>query len=61
MDARIKSGHDECVCVYTAILVFKDIARHCERSEAIHGAKEKNGLLRFARNDDKIQLHVPPA
>jgi hypothetical protein len=26
--------------------------RHCERSEAIHGAaKRKNGLLRFARND----------
>jgi hypothetical protein len=25
--------------------------RHCERSEAIHQAAEKNGLLRFARND----------
>ena len=28
------------------------IARHCERSEAIHlAAQRKNGLLRFARND----------
>ncbi|MBA2399455.1 MAG: hypothetical protein H0V72_12270 [Bradyrhizobium sp.] len=27
--------------------------RHCERSEAIHlAAQRKNGLLRFARNDD---------
>jgi hypothetical protein len=26
--------------------------RHCERSEAIHGAaKTRNGLLRCARND----------
>ena len=27
--------------------------RHCERSEAIHRAAKKNGLLRFARNDDE--------
>ena len=25
--------------------------RHCERSEAIHAATRKSGLLRFARND----------
>jgi hypothetical protein len=28
--------------------------RHCERSEAIHlAARRKNGLLRFARNDER--------
>ena len=32
--------------------------RHCERSEAIHGAaKRKNGLLRFARND--VETRAP--
>jgi hypothetical protein len=35
------------------------IHRHCERSEAIHGAaKKKNGLLRCARNDD-ANCHRP--
>ena len=31
--------------------------RHCERSEAIHLRRGKNGLLRFARNDG--DLFVP--
>ena len=38
--------------------------RHCERSEAIHvAAQRKNGLLRFARNDDKPHLRssIPAA
>jgi hypothetical protein len=30
--------------------------RHCERSEAIHlAAQRKNGLLRFARNDELFE------
>ena len=35
-------------------LIFKQPHRHCERSEAIHSSfTRRDGLLRFARNDDK--------
>ncbi|HTB01665.1 MAG TPA: hypothetical protein VK804_14420 [Bradyrhizobium sp.] len=34
--------------------------RHCERSEAIHGsARRKDGLLRFARNDENDLFVIP--
>jgi len=44
--------------------VFNGIAscaRHCERSEAIHrAAQRKNGLLRFARNDEDSNARLRP-
>src|SRR3954466_241256 len=35
--------------------------RHCERSEAIHRARKKGGLLRYARNDTGEQEENPHA
>ena len=36
--------------------------RHCERSEAIHrAARKKAGLLRCARNDNLLDMHIIPA
>jgi hypothetical protein len=62
MDARIKSGHDDCVSegevedrfTRTPTFNFQTAASslRAQRSNpSISAKKEKNGLLRFARND----------
>jgi hypothetical protein len=54
MDARIKSGHDECVLWRKVedrmISIFKQRHRHCERSEAIHLATKKEWIASSLRS-----------
>jgi len=45
--AQVKTGCRK----FSDSIVKQPFRRHCERSEAIHVAAEKSGLLRCARND----------
>src|SRR5882724_4737294 len=43
-----------------ATSALRSVLRHCERSEAIQSQARKTGLLRFARNDEKILPQMLP-